>query len=715
MILFQEGFDHYGDDGSGDARDRMLQGRWAEIGTASGISVPSPAGARTGTGCFYTDVSSGSTTMARAVLPSTYSEIFVAFALLKPNLPIENAKCFVLDLRDSGNNRVGAIYLQANGSLSARNSALTELGASPANTITAGVWHQIEVRWKINATTGVVQIKVDGVTVLDLSAQNTGVTNVGQLRWFYNNTTTDTTGFYIDDLFVNDTSGSYNTGFPGTVRIRTTYMRADDETGWTANRRYKFGNGILELPDNDSGVTCSDNTQFEMGSGDFTMEAFVRFLAEPGSSERSVIFGKWRESTNERSYRLFLGGSAVNGGNLEFQTSTDGTAGTVATVCSSEFSPIPDQWYHVVVQRDGGETVMFVDGVPLNAPEADASTYHDNASLFCVGAQQSGASSLEANTGVLGFLEEVRITKGVARYNTSGFTAPVAAFGRSVGTDADFASVSLLMGFDTTIADESSFGRAVTARGAAARFAVDDAPTDQFNTINQVIPRDDTSVTAPYIAATNVLTFTGQPANNDTVTVDSNVYTFKTALTPTAGEVLIGAAVNDSINNLVAAINGDAGSGTLYAAGTTASDDASALNIDNSQMRVTANTPGTAGNSITATESCANAAWADTGGTLVGGLNIPGPSSFFFNRLPAQTTGIRAITLITRAYKTDSGPAKVQASFVTADNSSANGSEKTLTTSVAYYDDNIEEDPSTTSALTPASFIGARLRIDRTE
>ena len=67
--------------------------------------------------------------------------------------------------------------------------------------------------------------------------------------------------------------------------------------------------------------------------------------------------------------------------------------------------------------------------------------------------------------------------------------------------------------------------------------------------------------------ATGTLTFSAAPADGDTVTINSRVYTFKTALTPTADEVLIGASATTARDNLVSALNGSSGAGTTYVAG----------------------------------------------------------------------------------------------------------------------------------------------------
>ena len=718
-MLWQDGFDHYGDavqETGAVVRQRMVEGAYAEIDTNvqaqynNGAILP-----RTGLGMLVVGGASGpGFNGIRKVLDDNESELFVYFGLYMTSTPEGNNRFEICGLRDASNAEVGAFYIQSNGGIRYDIGGVD--ATTSANTITAGSWHALCIHVVKSDTVGVIQIWVDGILVLDLSNQNTAAATINMVRFNTASAGSDPATMLIDDWIIHNGGGSYNNSFLGQLKVATVVPRADDPdlAGWTPNTRHKYGNGIFELDGDEDGFTAADNVAFEFGSGDFTAETWVRFRALPTGSNRATLFGKWRAGNNERSYTLYLGGPSLNDSHLQFDISTDGTAGTVVTIASAEWEPVTGKWYHVVVQRDSGETVLFVDGVPLNAPASDANTYHDNASLFCVGGLQNGASTLSDNASVNGYLEEVRVTKGVARYNQTGFAVPTSAFPRSIGAgDADFANVSLLCGFDTALIDESSFGRALTARDDAVRYVPDDAPPGDYKTLSSATPRDDTYMDAALTPASNVLTFTGQPSNADTVEVDSNTYTFNTVLGG-AGSVLIGATVSDSIDNLVAAINNDAGEGTLYGTGTTPSDDASALNIDNDQMRVTANTPGTAGNSITADESCANAEWADAGGTLVGGLNLPGPSAFLMTRLPAQTTGVKAVSLVARARKTDTGDGTLQMSLLTADDSSENGDEHPLTTSTAYYHDIIEEDPSTSSALTPSTFVGARVRIDRT-
>jgi hypothetical protein len=106
-------------------------------------------------------------------------------------------------------------------------------------------------------------------------------------------------------------------------------------------------------------------------------------------------------------------------------------------------------------------------------------------------------------------------------------------------------------------------------------------------------PRHNTSVVPPFeynyieSASTATLNFYGNPSNGDTFTIGTNVITFVTA-TPSGLQVKIGLTQQITLANLVALINTN--SSTLLIGATTNS-------IPN-QLKLTANTAGTSGNSI---------------------------------------------------------------------------------------------------------------------
>lgn len=117
--------------------------------------------------------------------------------------------------------------------------------------------------------------------------------------------------------------------------------------------------------------------------------------------------------------------------------------------------------------------------------------------------------------------------------------------------------------------------------------------------------------------AVSTLTATGNLGDTETVTIGTKVYTFQTVLTDVDGHVLIGATASDSLDNLIAAINLGAGSGTLYATSTTKHTQVTAAAGAGDTMVITAIAPGTAGNLIATTETAANASW--TGLVMAGG------------------------------------------------------------------------------------------------
>lgn len=123
--------------------------------------------------------------------------------------------------------------------------------------------------------------------------------------------------------------------------------------------------------------------------------------------------------------------------------------------------------------------------------------------------------------------------------------------------------------------------------------------------------------------ATGTLTLTGNANNDEFVDVfkeqEQIDYRFKITLVA-ARDVLIGANASESLDNLIAAINGGAGSGTLYHADTEVNPWVSAVKVGNDKMDVTAKEAGAFHNVIETLEDLANGSWG--GATLSGGVDF---------------------------------------------------------------------------------------------
>jgi len=100
-------------------------------------------------------------------------------------------------------------------------------------------------------------------------------------------------------------------------------------------------------------------------------------------------------------------------------------------------------------------------------------------------------------------------------------------------------------------------------------------------------------------AATGTVSLNGQVSNNDWVQINTAInginygirYTFKTSLGSAANEVLIGATVEETIDNLRNAINGGPGAGTTYTAATVPLEIATAAPVGSYYRKVLEDEP----------------------------------------------------------------------------------------------------------------------------
>lgn len=200
---------------------------------------------------------------------------------------------------------------------------------------------------------------------------------------------------------------------------------ATGTSAFTTNTNPKFGVGSLYAP-TPGGVrtkyywTVADNDDWSFGSSPFTVEAWVSFANSPASGVHRLL-GQYNTSTNQRSWAL-----TVEAGVLQLLLSTAGTSGTA--IATSAWAPTLNTYYHVAADYDGTAYRTYVDGVMKGKSVTSLTLFNSSANL-AIGAVEY---NLGANTDFVGYMDEVRITKGVARYaSDSGFTPPTAAFPRS--------------------------------------------------------------------------------------------------------------------------------------------------------------------------------------------------------------------------------------------------------------------------------------------
>ena len=143
----------------------------------------------------------------------------------------------------------------------------------------------------------------------------------------------------------------------------------------------------------------TDNTPFAFGTGDFTVEFWVRITATGGAQNLITLPG----TSNSIAYNTGTGVVYITGGITRITSTSTGT----------------NVWTHVAVARGSGTTRMFINGVVQGTTFADSTDYTAAGTLCQLGGSTGSA--------LIGNIDDFRVTKGVCRYTTS-FSAPIAQF-----------------------------------------------------------------------------------------------------------------------------------------------------------------------------------------------------------------------------------------------------------------------------------------------
>jgi len=248
-----------------------------------------------------------------------------------------------------------------------------------------------------------------------------------------------TNGFHLDfadtssaTALGNDVSGNNNDWTP---------------SGLVAGPAYTANSWSTEFDGTGDYLSIPDSTDFDFGSGDFTIEAWV--YPDSGFTLGSII-------TKRNSSAIFapflLRNSSTT--SLQLLMSTSGTSWNFNQTAASALTTAA--WQHVAVTRSGTAIKAFVNGTEVISSTLSGALT-TNTQPVVIG------SDVTANHWD-GKISNLRIIKGLALY-TAAFTPPSTAL--TAVTDT-----VLLTCQDSTFIDNSPSAHTITANGDAATTTV---------------------------------------------------------------------------------------------------------------------------------------------------------------------------------------------------------------------------------------------------
>ena len=155
-------------------------------------------------------------------------------------------------------------------------------------------------------------------------------------------------------------------------------------------------------------LVAPNNPIYNFANGDFTVECWLYQTANNAyatpiefSSDGGGGVGWFLEYSATRGVFFYMG---TGGGNSNI---------------SYSFTPTLNVWTHVAVTRASGTARIFLNGTQVVSSTLTSSSISTNP--LVIGSSKNGTYPFT------GYLQDIRVTKGIARY-TSNFTPPTAPF-----------------------------------------------------------------------------------------------------------------------------------------------------------------------------------------------------------------------------------------------------------------------------------------------
>lgn len=210
-LRFADSFDHY----------TVVADKWTtQISQGTGPAL-------NGGGRFGSGMQTVNSRIIKAGLPAAATWIVGCAWIHNLGTTPTSAQYNVLAVYDGATCQV-SVRANSNGSLTVGRGLTADLGTTAVGVVQANIWAYIELKVLISDTVGTIDLRVNGVSVLSLTAQDTKQSA---------NATADTVTFginynasasiIVDDVVICDTAGSTNNDFLGDVRVEALFPNGD--------------------------------------------------------------------------------------------------------------------------------------------------------------------------------------------------------------------------------------------------------------------------------------------------------------------------------------------------------------------------------------------------------------------------------------------------------------------------------------------------------
>lgn len=205
----------------------------------------------------------------------------------------------------------------------------------------------------------------------------------------------------------------------GTKEIRdygaTGHIITQVATAQLSTAQTKINSSSLLLDGNSDYVTAPDHADWDLGSGDLTID----FWMYRNSTSQGFVLGQYENS--DSFWNILVSGTSIEVG---CKINTPPYSFIVQVNASTTLSS--GQWYHIAIIRSSGDWNIYLNGTALSLAVETNGTFGTYGDTLHIGAHPT------QDTYTSAYLDEVRISN-VARW-TSNFTPATTPYGSDANT-----------------------------------------------------------------------------------------------------------------------------------------------------------------------------------------------------------------------------------------------------------------------------------------